>query len=83
MSSLLTPTSGNARIAGMGTDLHLVGLKYNIAAAVFFVCFCNRYVAGFCLWTFLHRSPTVSQKYLREFIYIIQTYSDLSVSAFI
>ena len=28
---------GNARIAGMGKDLELVGLKYNIAAAVFFV----------------------------------------------
>ncbi|KAF5328609.1 hypothetical protein D9619_011576 [Psilocybe cf. subviscida] len=28
---------GNAKIAGMGHDLHLDGLKYNIIAAVFFV----------------------------------------------
>jgi hypothetical protein len=28
---------GNAKIARMATDLKLVGLKYNIAAAVFFV----------------------------------------------
>jgi hypothetical protein len=31
--------SGNARVAGMSTDLHLVGLRYNTAAAVFFVRF--------------------------------------------
>ncbi|KAN0091265.1 Major facilitator superfamily domain containing protein [Tylopilus felleus] len=30
---------GNAKIAGMATDLKLVGLKYNIAAAVFFVLY--------------------------------------------
>ncbi|TFK44128.1 major facilitator superfamily domain-containing protein [Crucibulum laeve] len=28
---------GNARIAGMGVDAHLDGLKYNIVAAVFFI----------------------------------------------
>lgn len=28
---------GNAKIAGMATDLKLVGLRYNIIAAVFFV----------------------------------------------
>jgi len=28
---------GNAKILGMSTDLHLVGLRYNIAAAVFFI----------------------------------------------
>ena len=28
---------GNAKVAGMAKDLHLVGLRYNIAAAVFFV----------------------------------------------
>ncbi|KAF8134535.1 major facilitator superfamily domain-containing protein [Boletus edulis] len=28
---------GNAKVAGMSADLHLVGLRYNIAAAVFFV----------------------------------------------
>jgi hypothetical protein len=28
---------GNAKVAGMAKDLKLVGLKYNIAAAVFFV----------------------------------------------
>lgn len=31
---------GNARVAGMATDLHLVGLQYNIAAAVFFLLYC-------------------------------------------
>ncbi|KAG6375167.1 major facilitator superfamily domain-containing protein [Boletus reticuloceps] len=30
---------GNAKIAGLSTDLHLVGLRYNIAAAVFFVLY--------------------------------------------
>lgn len=30
-------TPGNAKIAGMSKDLHLVGYRYNIAAAVFFV----------------------------------------------
>ena len=29
--------SGFAKIAGMVEDLHLVGLRYNIAAAVLFV----------------------------------------------
>ena len=28
---------GNAKVAGMAKDLKLIGLKYNIAAAVFFV----------------------------------------------
>ena len=28
---------GNAKIAGMSADLHLIGLRYNTAAAVFFV----------------------------------------------
>ncbi|KAG9316742.1 MFS general substrate transporter [Chiua virens] len=31
--------SGNARVAGMSADLHLVGLRYNTAAAVFFVLY--------------------------------------------
>jgi hypothetical protein len=31
------PPTGNARIIGMSTDLHLNGLRYNTAAAVFFV----------------------------------------------
>ncbi|THH16012.1 hypothetical protein EW146_g4559 [Bondarzewia mesenterica] len=31
---------GNAKIAGMSKDLHLVGLRYNIAAAVFFIPYC-------------------------------------------
>lgn len=30
---------GNARIAGMSTDLHLYGLRYNIAAALFFITY--------------------------------------------
>jgi hypothetical protein len=32
--------SGNAKIAGLTEDLHLVGLQYNICAAVFFVSYC-------------------------------------------
>jgi hypothetical protein len=28
---------GNAKVAGLSRDLHLKGLEYNIAAAVFFV----------------------------------------------
>jgi MFS family permease len=31
---------GNAKVAGMAKDLHLVGLKYNIAAAMFFIPYC-------------------------------------------
>ncbi|KAJ7499646.1 MFS general substrate transporter [Mycena latifolia] len=31
---------GNAKIAGLTQDLHLVGLQYNICAAVFFVSYC-------------------------------------------
>ncbi|KAJ7130792.1 MFS general substrate transporter [Mycena crocata] len=31
---------GNAKIAGLEKDLHLVGLQYNICAAVFFVSYC-------------------------------------------
>ena len=38
-SRIFCHLSGNAKIAGMATDLKLVGLKYNIAAAVFFVRF--------------------------------------------
>ena len=29
--------TGFAKVAGMEEDLHLVGLRYNIAAAIFFV----------------------------------------------
>lgn len=32
------PLAGNAKVAGMSKDLNLIGLRYNIAAAVFFVC---------------------------------------------
>ena len=31
--------TANARIAGMSTDLHLYGLRYNIVASLFFVSF--------------------------------------------
>ncbi|KAJ8583660.1 MFS general substrate transporter [Rhizopogon salebrosus TDB-379] len=31
---------GNAKVAGMSTDLNLTGFKYNIAAAVFFIPYC-------------------------------------------
>jgi hypothetical protein len=31
---------GNAKVAGMATDLHLVGLQYNVAASVFFILYC-------------------------------------------
>lgn len=34
---LLLRRVGNAKIAGMATDLNLVGLRYNTIAAVFFV----------------------------------------------
>jgi hypothetical protein len=64
ITGLMPHFSGNAKVAGMSTDLDLVGLKYNIAAAVFFV------------WLFLlsflkHaqrslRSHTVLQKSLRK-----------------
>jgi hypothetical protein len=30
---------GNAQIAGMGTDLHLVDVQFNVAAAVFCILF--------------------------------------------
>lgn len=35
----LSHPSGNAKIAGMAKDVHLVGLRYNIIAAVFFRTF--------------------------------------------
>ncbi|KAG1821015.1 MFS general substrate transporter [Suillus subaureus] len=31
------PSLGNAKVAGMATDLNLTGFRYNIAAAVFFI----------------------------------------------
>lgn len=31
---------GNAKVAGLATDLHLVKLEYNTAAAVFFILYC-------------------------------------------
>ncbi|KAJ7236927.1 major facilitator superfamily domain-containing protein [Mycena rebaudengoi] len=31
---------GNAKITGLPEDLHLVGLQYNVCAAVFFVSYC-------------------------------------------
>ncbi|KAJ7213290.1 major facilitator superfamily domain-containing protein [Mycena rebaudengoi] len=31
---------GNAKIAGLPEDLHLVGLQYNVCAAVFFISYC-------------------------------------------
>lgn len=36
-SQALYQIPGNAKVVGMSTDLNLVGLRYNIAAAVFFV----------------------------------------------
>ncbi|KAG1871253.1 hypothetical protein DFJ58DRAFT_763057, partial [Suillus subalutaceus] len=30
---------GNAKAAGMSQDLHLIGFRYNIAAAVFFILY--------------------------------------------
>ena len=38
-SQALCHLSGNAKVAGMSADLDLVGLRYNTAAAVFFVRF--------------------------------------------
>ena len=29
--------TGNTRIAGMGEDLHLAGLKFNLVSAIYFV----------------------------------------------
>ncbi|KAI9573703.1 major facilitator superfamily domain-containing protein [Boletus coccyginus] len=40
LSFFLRQLLANARIAGMATDLNLVGLRYNTAAAVFFVTYC-------------------------------------------
>lgn len=37
MHGLFTSCVGNARVAGMAADVGLVGLKYNVIAAVFFV----------------------------------------------
>ncbi|OJA12775.1 hypothetical protein AZE42_07912 [Rhizopogon vesiculosus] len=37
LSSLDKANIGNAKIAGMSTDLNLIGFRYNIAAAVFFI----------------------------------------------
>lgn len=34
---LICQPLANAKVAGMSTDLNLVGLRYNTAAAVFFV----------------------------------------------
>ena len=31
--------TGNAKVAGIATDLKLVGLEYNTAAAIFFVSY--------------------------------------------
>ncbi|KAI9442628.1 MFS general substrate transporter [Lactarius indigo] len=31
---------GNAKVAGMGNDLHLTGFRFNIAASVFFIFYC-------------------------------------------
>jgi len=39
---------GNAKIAGMSTELHLTALKYNIAAGVFFVCQYRHFVQWNC-----------------------------------
>ncbi|KAN0091268.1 Major facilitator superfamily domain containing protein [Tylopilus felleus] len=38
-SNALCHLSGNAKVAGMAADLHLVGLRYNTAAAVFFILY--------------------------------------------
>jgi len=37
LSSIDRASFGNARIAGMNTDLELVGLRYNTAVAIFFI----------------------------------------------
>jgi len=59
--------TGNAKIAGMSKDLDLVGLHYNIAAAVFFVSrllitFVEGHVEGIISYL------TASVKYLRTFL---------------
>jgi hypothetical protein len=32
---------GNAAVAGLATDLRLVGLQYNVAVAMFFISYCT------------------------------------------
>jgi hypothetical protein len=43
----MSSETGFAKVAGMEADLHLVGLQYNIAAAILFVrtCFLLDYMA--------------------------------------
>jgi hypothetical protein len=56
---------GNAKVAGMSEDLDLVGLKYNIAAAVFFVRSQYSLIVGSEVYTFLGRFHIVLPKYHR------------------
>ncbi|KAG9313545.1 major facilitator superfamily domain-containing protein [Chiua virens] len=53
---------GNAKVAGMEKDLHLVGLKYSIAAAVFYVPYCLGQVPSNIMLKFFRPSrwiPTI------------------------
>ena len=42
---------GNAKVAGLTTDLHLTGLQYNLCSAIFFV---RSVQAPYCLYETHH-----------------------------
>lgn len=71
-------STGNAKVAGLVTDLHLTGLQYNICAALFFVespsphCFADE------LMRISSRFRTVFSKFLRASIRLNQLKQYLS-----
>ncbi|KAJ7250269.1 putative MFS transporter [Mycena rebaudengoi] len=55
---------GNAKITGLPEDLHLVGLQYNVCAAVFFVSYCffevpSNMILQQLLWLLSKFTPTL------------------------
>ncbi|KAI9570109.1 major facilitator superfamily domain-containing protein [Boletus coccyginus] len=76
---------GNAKVGGMSKDLHLVGLKYNTAAAVFFILYGLAEVSSNIILKFLRPSrwiPTIMVAWglVMTLMCLMNTYQGLLVA---
>ncbi|KAG8214488.1 major facilitator superfamily domain-containing protein [Butyriboletus roseoflavus] len=78
---------GNAKIAGMETDLNLVGLRYNTAAAVFFIPYCLAQVPSNIILKLFRPSRWLSAimvvwGLIMTLMCLVKTYNELLVARF-
>ncbi|TFY66688.1 hypothetical protein EVG20_g4407 [Dentipellis fragilis] len=78
---------GNAKIAGMSTDLNLGGLRYNIAAAIFFIPYCFSEVPSNVLLKLMRPSiwiPSIMVAWgiVMTLMCLVNTYKGLLIARF-